>query len=280
MKAGSGALAVALVGLAQRAHELAGRITLTLVADEVVFGPDGAQFLLQQEPGLRGDYLINAEGPGDMKLAVAEKGPLWLEVEATAKPGQGMLATRGGTATARLARLLLEVDAWNDEYAMPPTELEAVERSGLRLSVNAGFVSAEGFVSQVAPLARAQIDFRVPPGLTADEVEARVKRLCAGIGGLRVRRMKGWSPNWTAVEHPLCRAVSDATLAVRGERANVAVRLPASDAARWRAAGTPAVCYGPQPELASGVDDYVREDDAVDCVAVYVASALALLGGA
>ena len=47
------------------------------------------------------------------------------------------------------------------------------------------------------------------------------------------------------------------------------VRLPASDVSRWRNLGIPGVCYGPQPLLASGVDDYVIEQDLVDCSKVY-----------
>jgi succinyl-diaminopimelate desuccinylase len=39
----------------------------------------------------------------------------------------------------------------------------------------------------------------------------------------------------------------------------------------------PAICFGPQPELASGIDDYVREQDLIDCAKIYALSALAYL---
>ena len=55
------------------------------------------------------------------------------------------------------------------------------------------------------------------------------------------------------------------------------VRLPGSDARRWRDLGVPAVCYGPQPTLSAGVDDYVNEQDVVDCAKVYARTALALM---
>ncbi len=113
----------------------------------------------------------------------------------------------------------------------------------------------------------------MPPGMTTGAVEARVRQ----IGGVQARRLKGWEPNWTATAHPLCQTIAAASLAVRGRPSKPVVRLPGSDASRWRALGVPAVCFGPQPELASGVDAYVFEDDAVDCAAVYLASALALL---
>ena len=279
MKAGSAALAMAFVGLAEHRERIAGRITLTLVADEVVFGPDGAGFLLDRDPSLLGDFVVNAEGPGALGLAVAEKGLLWLAVEAAAVPGQGMLTTRNSSATARLARLLAIVDDWNDEHSAPPLGLEDMATPSLRLSVNCGTIAAGNFVSQVAPLARAEIDFRVPPGMTIATIEARVREVADQIGGMVVRRIKGWDPNWTPVGDRLCEAVSEASDAVRGQAARLVVRLPGSDASRWRARGVPAVCYGPQAELASGVDDYVHENDVVDCVAVYMASALILCAG-
>ena len=282
MKAGVAALAMAFAGLHSLRSKLLGRVTLILVADEVVFGPDGAAYLLDQEPDLAGDLLINAEGPGHMNLAVAEKGLLWVEVEASAASAQGMLTGAGTSATARLAKFIGAIDAWNDEQVAPPAAMarlaEGAGQHGLRLSANAGTLRADGFVSQVSTRAVAQIDFRVPPGLTIEAVEARLKAEAERIGAIAVRRIKGWNPNWTAIDHPLCQAVLAASTGVRGKRALPVVRLPASDASRWRARGIPAICYGPQAELASGIDDYVFEDDVVDCVAIYMAAALALCG--
>ena len=74
-------------------------------------------------------------------------------------------------------------------------------------------------------------------------------------------------------------------LAIPARRSNpgvpceVVVRLPGSDARRWRDLGVPAVCYGPQPTLSSGVDDYSSEQDLVDCVKVYARAALMLMDG-
>jgi succinyl-diaminopimelate desuccinylase len=39
----------------------------------------------------------------------------------------------------------------------------------------------------------------------------------------------------------------------------------------------PAVCFGPQPTLVAGIDDYAEEADIVDCAKIYVRTALALL---
>lgn len=281
MKGAVAGLALAYAFLARRRADLAGRLSLTLVADETVFGPDGAGFLLEERPELRGDMLVCGEGPGHMGLAIAEKGLLWLGIEARAAPGQGMLAERGSTATARLAAFLVKLDAFNELRVPPPAGLEDLTPGegdhGSRLSVNIGTVRGGRFVSQAADEASAEVDFRLPPGLTVAAIEARVAALAAWHPGVAVRPMKGWDPNWTPASSPPARAVSDAALLVRGTAPPPVVRLPASDASRWRALGVPAVCYGPQPGLAAGVDDHALERDVVDCAKVYALASLALL---
>lgn len=64
---------------------------------------------------------------------------------------------------------------------------------------------------------------------------------------------------------------------MRGARPDAVVRLPASDGSRWRARGIPAICFGPQPLLASGIDDYVEEQDVVDCAKIHAMAALGYL---
>lgn len=283
MKAGTAALAMAFAFLARAGGPWNGRVTYTAVADEVVFGPDGTGWLLDNDPDLVGTAVINGEGPGNMGLALAEKGLLWLEIVAEAPAGQGMLSRTGSSAIARLSDALVALDRWNERRIVPPRELGALDpeaaEQGLRLSVNIGRVSGGYFVSQVASRAVAEVDFRVPPGLTIEEVEAEVDALLRAREGLSWRRIKGWNPNWSPAGAAIVSHVAHAAEAVRGAPPPRVVRLPASDAARWRRLGVQAVCFGPQPTMASGPDDYVNEQDVVDCAAIYSVAALSYLEG-
>ena len=284
MKAAVAALTLAYAFLHRYRDRWRGRISLTAVPDETVFGPDGAAWLLEEHPWLLGDALICGEGPGGMNLALAEKGVLWLAIEASASPGQGMLSRRGSSATVRLARVVAELDAVNELRAAPPPSMEVLAgtgaEEGLRMSVNTGRMEGGQLTSQVAVNARAEVDFRIPPGLTIADVERRVDDIVGGVEGVRWERIKGWEPNWTVPREAVARAVAAAAERVRGVRPASVVRLPASDGSRWRARGIPAICYGPQPELASGVDDYAVEQDVVDCVKVYAAAAVAYVNAA
>jgi succinyl-diaminopimelate desuccinylase len=214
--------------------------------------------------------LICGEGPGGMELAVAEKGLMWVRLRAAGRVGQGMLSTRGSSAVARLAQALAEIDGWNDLRVAPP--LPSLEhegnREGMRLSANIGKVEGGAGFSPAVSEAWAQVDLRIPPGMTHAEVMERLDALCAD-GRLSWTLVKGWEANWSDPDSAPARAVRAVAQRVRGQAPRDVTRLPASDASRWRALGVPAVCFGPQPELASGVDDYVRREDLLDCVAIY-----------
>jgi len=112
---------------------------MTAVSDEVMFGERGTVFLLRERPDVAGDFLISGEGPGFMHLAVAEKGLLWLDVEAHSAGGHASRALRGETAVMKLAAFLARIDAMNEMYASLPRELAGVSGGegnlGLRLSL-------------------------------------------------------------------------------------------------------------------------------------------------
>jgi succinyl-diaminopimelate desuccinylase len=283
MKGALAAMCSATAALNRHRAGWVGRLSLTAVSDEVMFGDRGSVFLLNKRADLAGDFLISGEGPGFMALAPAEKGLLWLDVEARAPGGHASRALRGETAVANLAQLLVRLDPINDTYVPVPEELIGVSGGdgnlGLRVSLNVGAVAAGTVRSQIAPRAQAQIDVRLPPGLSARECEQLVRAQAAGDAGISITVIQGWDANWTALENPVVVEMAAAVRAVRGAQPPFVVRLPGSDARRWRDLGVPAVCYGPQPTLSAGVDDYANEQDVVDCAKIYARAALALMAG-
>ena len=296
MKGALAAMCVATVILKRHSNTWKGRLTMTAVSDEVMFGERGTVLLLRQRPDVAGDFLISGEGPGFMHLAVAEKGLLWLDVEARAAGGHASRALRGETAVMKLAAFLARIDAMNEMYATLPRELAGVSGGegnlGLRLSLNAGTLLAGTVRSQVATLARAQIDIRLPPGISARTCEAMIREQTDGED-IDIAVVKAWDANWTALDNPLVVELATASLrgrkplrlvelasaatTVRGAATSFVVRLPGSDARRWRDLGVPAVCYGPQPTLSAGIDDYVNEQDVVDCAKIYARTTVALM---
>jgi succinyl-diaminopimelate desuccinylase len=279
MKGALAAMCLATALLHRHRNAWSGRLSMTAVSDEVMFGERGTVFLLRARPDLAGDFLISGEGPGFMHFAVAEKGLLWLDVEARSEGGHASRALRGETAIMKLSAFLARLDAMNDTYATLPRELPGVSGGdgnlGLRLSLNAGTLAAGTVRSQVATRARAQIDIRLPPGISAKECEAMIRKQAGD--DIEINVVKAWDANWTALDNPLVVELAAAAEKVRGARPPFVVRLPGSDARRWRDLGVPAVCYGPQPTLSAGMDDYVEEQDVIDCAKIYARTALALM---
>ncbi len=281
MKGALAAMCLVSVLLSRRRAEWPGRITMTAVCDEVLFGERGSAALLAARPDLIGTALISGEGPGFMGLALAEKGVLWLDVETQSPGGHSSRAVRGGTAISELAAALERLDTLNDSQVEFPAELASLSRGegGVagRTSVNIGRIEGGTLRGQMARSARAELDVRLPPGITIETFVARARALVAPFANTRIEIVRGWNGNWTGLDTPLARAVTAAILSVRGAAPTAVVRLPASDAMRWRARGVPAVCYGPQPTLSAGCDDHVLEQDLLDCAKVYARTALALL---
>lgn len=281
MKGALAAMCVATAVLHRRRDTWRGRLSMTAVSDEVMFGERGAVFLLKNRPDLAGDFMISGEGPGFMDFAVAEKGLLWVDIEARGPAGHSSRALAGSTAVMKLAAVLARLDAINELYATPPKELWGISGGdgnlGLRVSLNAGNLTGGTVRSQIATRARSQLDIRLPPGISVKDMEERIRCACAGDPEISVTVTKAWDANWAALQNPLVIEVAAAVQAVRGAKPNYVVRLPGSDARRWRDLGVPAVCYGPQPTLSAGIDDYANEQDVVDCAKIYARTALRLM---
>lgn len=281
MKGSVAAMTHALHLLATLSQHWSGRVTFTAVSDEVVFGEQGAAYLLRSHPDLFGDALVCGEGPGYRRLALGEKGVLWLEISATGEAGHSSSVRRGASASARLAEAVTRIDDLTGVAGALPAELAEVmeggDDDGLTLTANVGTVEAGSFIGQVATTGRAGVDLRLPPGIDVDDAERRVRAALRDMPFVTVRRLKGWNPNWTAPASALTTSWRRASLDLLGVEPTYAVRLPASDASRWRRRDVPALCYGPQPTLSAGVDDYADEDEVLRCVSLYTLTALHFL---
>ena len=277
MKGSVAAMVHAIAILNQQCEWWSGSITFTAVSDEVAFGPHGAAHLIETNPDLLADGLICGEGAGFKRLSIAEKGLLWLAIEATGEPGHSSSVRPMKSASAKLAAMVERIDRMTGTTGALPDGLEPLfpaDDPGRELSANIGTIQAGSFIGQVATSGTIEVDFRVPPGMTIDQVEQTVVQMTAEIPGLTVRRIKGWDPNWTAPDTSLCQAWHRAEVALSEQTSAYAIRLPASDASRWRAHGVPALCFGPQPGLSAGVDDYAEEAEVIRTAELFaVASA-------
>jgi succinyl-diaminopimelate desuccinylase len=281
MKGAVAAMVHAAGLLSEARSEWTGRITFTAVSDEVVFGDNGAAFLLRTHPDLLGDALICGEGPGFQRLAVGEKGVLWLRVSAVGAAGHSSSVRRGASAAARIAAAVGRIDALTGHRGALPPELSQLtagdDDPGLSLTANVGTIEAGTFIGQVATRGAAEVDLRLPPGIGTDDAERLVRAAIGDITDLTVERIQGWDANWTPPSTRLVTCWDAAATQVSGAPSEYAIRLPASDASRWRQRDVAAVCFGPQPSYSAGIDDYADEDEVLRCAALYTSTALRFL---
>ena len=184
MKGAVAAMITAAAFLADHRSTWSGRISFAVVSDEVVFGENGAAHLLREHPDLLGDGLLCGEGPGFERLAMGEKGVLWLELSAEGPAGHSSAVLPGRSAAARIAEAVTRTDALNGlTGALPPELASVASRSGdtdpgLVLTANVGTVTAGTFIGQIATRATAEVDLRLPPGITT--ARAGPRRGCGG----------------------------------------------------------------------------------------------------
>ncbi|MBJ7433146.1 MAG: M20/M25/M40 family metallo-hydrolase [Microbacteriaceae bacterium] len=286
MKGAVVAMAHAIDILRNNRDQWNGSITFAAVSDEVVFGPNGAEALINDK-GITGDALICGEGPGFKRLSNGEKGVLWVRIDVSAEPGHSSAVVRDKSASAQIAGVIQLIDGltgWRgDETFADFTNrrqvepIESPERETF-LTANIGTVSSGTFIGQIATSAAIEIDFRIPPGLSiAHVLDSVSEELHSADIAANVSVIKGWEPNFTDRNTDIVQAWRLASDKLGIDFPEFAIRLPASDASRWRRLGVPAICYGPQPLYSSGIDDYAEEEELLNCTALYVLSACEFL---
>lgn len=295
MKAGVAAHLVTFAVLAERAGDLAGRLTLTLVSDEENGGALGTGHLIAADPEARGDAcLIGDAGQADV-ICFAEKGALWLEVTARGRAAHAAHVHRGHNANHALVAALGEIVALDGMDLGVPDDVRARLEAARartdaafgpgatdvlgRLTVTVGRMEGGRKLNLVADLARAEVDMRVPAGATTDRVLRAVDAIAARHGvDLAVLAAK--PPHMSPTDAPIFAALRRATARVRGRPAELTGRIGASDARYFRPAGIPTAVYGPAVVNMGGPDEHVDLGEFWDVVRVHVLAALEYLGGA
>ncbi|HLI27861.1 MAG TPA: M20/M25/M40 family metallo-hydrolase [Chloroflexota bacterium] len=274
-----------------------GRVTFSYSSDEEAGGTWGTRWLLAHLPALRAaDACLIGDQCGPWAVGIGEKGGLWLRLRARGRAAHAAYGTRQ-SATARLVRALMVAESLGELVpATPPGVAAVLERQRPlvamhwgeeapaildRVTVNIGTLAGGTSTNLVADQAEATLDIRLPVGLRADAVlEALEARLAAArVEEVAVEVLARFDPHCTPPDAPIVRAVVAASAAVRGEPALPVVRLGATDARYFRAAGIPTVVYGPTAHHMGGPDEFVTLDDLLTTAQVHACAALAFLCG-
>ncbi len=299
MKAGVAASLAAFTLLAERRAAWAGRVTLAAVADEETMGPWGANYLVDHHPRLRADAALIGEPSTPRTVRFGERGMVWVRLVARGQSAHAAYPHAGWNAILAVAAALqelreLEALAW-------PVPREVTERIDAAreatdallgpgttdtlaaVTVNAGLIRGGTKVNLVADRCEAEVDVRLPPGVSTGDVLRHVGRVVRRHRGMRYEVLHLSEPNWTSPDLPFMRIVRDAAARVRGEAPHFNISSPGTDSRVFRRVGIPVAVFGPTPHGLGQADEHVTVADFLDTIRVHALAALEFLrrdGGA
>ena len=293
MKGGVACLIHAFRALAEMRDMWAGELCLTLAGDEETMGVLGSQFLLDTSEDARGDAMLNADVSSPAVPRIGEKGMIWIDVFARGKPAHGAHVHNGRNAIDALRLAMSALAGLPSLEVRPPDEVartiecarpvsEPIGGDGeaevlKSLTVNFGRIAGGHSANLVPDRAEASADIRLPMGVTVDEIESEICRLLDPLPDIRFEIVRRYEPTWTPPRDPVVTATVDACRRVLGSEPSVNMRVGASDARLYRAAGIPSVVCGLTPHNLGGPDEYVEIEELVDVAKIHLLSALGFL---
>lgn len=296
MKSGLTALLFAYLTLA-RTRDFTGRLTFLAVSDEMNFSPHGARLLADQRPDLftdpRHTAVIDAEPTSPDFVLFGEKGMLWIEVTCIGPGGSSAFSSHRPSAIERMQTVLAEITRFRDwSVTLPPAIAATLAANGgtngfdpsaltyvsdavLSLpTVNVGLISGGRKINLIADECRAEVDIRLPPGLTLDQVTAYLDTIFAAHRDYASYRViQSSAPNWSPPDDPLFKLILTNAQAVLGFTPRLEIGITASDTRLFRARGIPAALLGPRIANQGAPDESIAVDDLLHCAQIFALTA-------
>ncbi len=295
MKAGTTASIYTYVVLHKLMPELSGSLTLTAVSDEESGGRLGAGWLVENMPDVLGDCCINGEPSSPYTIRFGEKGILWLKMRVHSKGGHGAYPHLSENPIKIAAKLITELETLSDIPVNYPENLHraiaegydeaerALGKGGFdvmtRLSVNIGTIEAGVKVNVIPRECSFEVDLRLPPGLSREDVLPKVHEIVSRYPGASFEEVRYDGPLWSPPDGEMAE-IMRGNSRLFGIDPKPIVSLGGSDLKFWRSHGVPSYYYGPMNNGMGTVDEYVEVDALMHIVKVHLLSAYEYLTGA
>ncbi|ELZ88552.1 M20 family metallopeptidase [Haloferax sulfurifontis] len=264
-------------------------LVFAFVSDEEVAGSAGMPTLLDRR-GLDADACVIGETTCESdrhSVTVADRGSIWLELEATGTAAHGSRPMLGENAIHRLYRAVSDIESTladvrfdldpavralvdeSVEYYAPRFGADAARELFERPSANLGVLSGGDRVNVVPAAARANLDIRVTAGVETAAVLDAVRDVVAGHDGVEISDADWSVGTFEDPDGPLANAVVSVAESVTGGRVYRRSATGGGDAKRMRNAGVPTVEFGLGTETAHAADEFTTVDALVGNAEVY-----------
>ncbi|MCX6648910.1 MAG: M20/M25/M40 family metallo-hydrolase [Candidatus Bathyarchaeota archaeon] len=288
MKAGTTASIYTFAILHELREELSGRATLTVVSDEESGGRLGSGWLVNNVPEVKGDCCINGEPSSPYTLRFGEKGILWLRVTVRAPGAHGAYTHLSPNPIKIAAKLATDLEALKDIPVPYPADLtkaitegrQAAERAlgpggadvMSRVSVNIGVISGGLKINMIPRDCTFELDLRLPPGLSKEDIMPHVKSIVSRYPGAEVEEMRYDGPLWSPPRGEMAEIIRG-NARLLGIDPKPIISLGGSDLKFWRDVGIPSYYYGPTNHGMGTIDEYVEVDELLHLTKVHLLSA-------
>ena len=276
-------------------------LRFAFVSDEEVGGDAGLPALLK-DGRIDADACVIGEPTceaGRHSVTVADRGSIWLTLEATGEGAHGSRPMLGVNAVDRLygavetlrdrfgsERLTIapEVEPIVEksvDYYAPTMGAETARELFRYPSINLGVFEGGDSVNSVPQSARAEVDVRLTAGVQTPDMLSRIRACVADCEGIAITDVS-WSVGTAErPDSPLVEAVASTAAEVTGERVARRSATGGGDAKTLRNAGIPTVEFALGTDTLHAVDEYVPVDALVGNALVYaqVPSAWAAASG-
>jgi len=251
-------------------------LRFAFVSDEEVAGDPGLPAVLDAGR-LDADWCVIGETTCDgarRSVTVADKGSVWLTLEATGSGAHGSRPVLGENA---IDRLYGAVETIRSRFGTEPFDLDpevesVVEESVAyyeptmgegaardlfaRPTINLGTLSGGESVNSVPVSARAELDIRLTAGVRTPDVLARLRDCVADCEGIEIADVTWSVGTYEPLDSPLVSAVTEAVAEVTGDRVYRRSATGGGDAKKLRDAGIPTVEVALGTDTAHAADEY------------------------
>lgn len=291
MKGGLTSLIAAFLAINQHVDNMPGSITLTMVPDEETGGEFGTSWLIDSGK-VTGDACIVGE-PGSLdKTYIGEKGACWLRLSAQGVPAHGSLPVLGENAIEKLAPAIPLIQKIGLEKVDIPTEIQEIIQLSKKFfiettkgktqgqksvgdvldhnTVNIGMVSGGSKINMVPESCTAEVDIRIPPGTSAEEVEKQVQELLANEDlDVTCELIMASDPNYTEPKERIYSLLTQNVKEITGSDIQPLFATGFTDGRFFRLSDIPTLNYGPgDVSYIHGFNEYITAEDIITATKV------------
>jgi len=256
-----GGLAVLMKVFSDLADKLEYDLVFTAVPDEETGGFHGSMKLAEV---FKPDLVLISEPSGSNSICLGEKGLLQVKLVSVGKSAHGSLPSLGENAIMKLIRSLTSLQKISDYNIGTPKEVVELlrakadmntEKDYLSISFNPGVIRGGVKVNVVPDYAEAEVDMRIPPGITVNDAIALVEEL---VEGVKVEPFNISEPNYTSPDNTYVKLLENVIMRRLNVKPIKYIMTGATDGRFFRYKGVPTIIYGPGGlNLAHSYDEYV-----------------------